>query len=135
MPRGADMTLLSPDNPDETRERIREMAQLMRQRAEEKDRPLDEQVYWYTHDGYFLSHDISDITLEKQNLYSAYGGEFYDAGEGTGSAHVKTRMEQAPELNHVVDREAYSYAAALEWILCDTLGIDPVEEEPEVVLE
>lgn len=135
MPRGADITLLRPDSPEEVRERIGEMAQHMRQRAEEKDRPLDEQVYWYTHDGYFLGHDITGITAEKTNLYTAYGGVFYDGGEGTGSAHVKKRMEQAPELNHQFDREAYSYAAALEWVLCQRLDIEPVEEEPEVELD
>jgi len=105
---------------DSMEEQISEMAALARNRAESRDRPVEDIVRDMTHESYLMKHTTSDALRELAELEEAYPDAFYD---GAANDHIMEHYSDIGE-DKVDFWHEYAFAAlaaGLEWAILNEL--------------
>ncbi|MDS0474342.1 hypothetical protein [Natrinema sp. 1APR25-10V2] len=104
---------------DSMDERIEELAQLARTRAEKKEKPIDDVVHEMTHDAYLMKHTTGDVLSELDDLQALYPEEFYNGGDANN--HIMSYLDEAEGYEFWADYIYLSLGAGLEWAILDRL--------------
>lgn len=97
---------------DSMEERIQEFAALARERADERDKSIEDVVHEITHESYLMRHTTGDVLKELGELQEVYPDAFYN---GDANDHLMEYLEDPPDFEFWYDYVYLALAAGLEW--------------------
>lgn len=103
---------------DSMEERIQEFATLARNRADERERSIDDVVHEMTHESYLMKHTTGDVLNELGELQDLYPDAFYN---GDANAHIMGYLEDSSNFEFWYDYVYLALAAGLEWAVLEQI--------------
>ena len=98
--------------------RVEKFAALARERAEERDKSIEDVVHELTHDSYLMKHTTGDVLEELRELQDLYPDAFYN---GSANNHIMEYLEDPPAFDFWYDHAYLALAAGLEWAILEQL--------------